>query len=448
MSDTDVVVFIDALSPRELNGFLEEIHKGEMDADVPRVTPRVMSSIYTGLNPAENGMMEVSKFGGEQTTRPRKSTFIDQAVRDGQRVLAMGMPFSIPFQSGNEGSILHGDALQGASQTVPQEGAQLVNVPAPASDMIRDHPDTTYSSFLDQTRNFFTRAKEVMRHQEFDVVFLGYRLVDSYCHFQHTETRNGKPYRQHLIDHIQSLLSEIDNQIDGDLMFFSDHGQTELTHTFRVNRWLKQEGWLDYKVDYDFIDTLTEYQGGEMHPVNERVENQFTFGRPGVKLIEENSQVVCADPFDSCLTLLVDRKDFNEEKFREELMDTGMYRSVKYKWELYDEDADFYESVPDIIPDRKEGVFVSGNLHENPIGMGYYRTGVHDREACFGATKELNIPDKETIKPEDMYDIITDFIGLEVTESPLQPEQVKQWTKDEVELAHENIEAQLGGDTK
>ncbi|MFB6191636.1 MAG: alkaline phosphatase family protein, partial [Candidatus Nanohaloarchaea archaeon] len=312
------------------------------------------------------------------------------------------------------------------------------------SDMIRDHPDTTYSSFLDQTRNFFTRAKEVMRHQEFDVVFLGYRLVDSYCHFQHTETRNGKPYRQHLIDHIQSLLSEIDNQIDGDLMFFSDHGQTELTHTFRVNRWLKQNGWLDYKVDYDFIDTLTEYQGGEMHPVNERVENQFTFGRPGVKLIEENSQVVCADPFDSCLTLLVDREDFDEERFREELMSTGMYRSVKYKWELYDEDADFYESVPDIIPDRKEGVFVSGNLHDNPIGMGYYRTGVHDRGACFGATKELNIPDKETIKPEDMYDIITDFIGLEVTEAPLQPEQVKQWTKDEVELAHENIEAQLG----
>lgn len=441
MSDngTDVVVFIDALAPRELEGFLEDIYQGDMDADVPRVTPRVMSSIYTGLDPAENGMMAVSKHGGEQTTRPKKSTFIDQAVREGKAVLSMGMPFSIPFQHGNPDSVLHGDALQGSNQVVPQQASNLVQVPAPASDMIKDHPDTTYSSFLDQTRNFFTRAKEVIRRQDFDTVFLGYRLVDSYCHFQHTEERNGKPYRQHLIDHIQSLLSEINAQIDGDLMFFSDHGQTKLTHTFRVNRWLAENGWLDYKVDYDFIDDLTEYQGGEQHPVNERVENQFTLGQPGVKLVEENSQVICADPFDSCLTLLVDREDFNEEKFREELMSTGMYRSVKYKWELYDEDADFYDTVPDIIPDRDEGVFVSGNLHKNPIGMGYYRTGVHDRTACFGATKTLNLPSKGTIKPEDMYDVITDFIGLEVTQSPLQEETLKNWNRKEIELAKDNI---------
>ncbi len=441
---TKVIVFIDALKPSELKGFLEEIYAGEMDADVPRVTPRVMSSIYTGLNPAENGMMEVSRFEGGQVTRPRKSTFIDQAVREGKSVLSMGMPFCIPFQNANNRSILHGDALQGESQIVPQSNANLVQVPAPSADMVKNHPDTVYSSFLDQTRNFFTRAKENIRRGDYDVVFLGYRLVDSYCHFQHTEERNGKPYRQHLIDHIQSLLSEIYAQIDGDLMFFSDHGQTELKTTFRINRWLKQNGWLDYKVDYDFIDTLEEYQGGEQHPVNERVENQFTFGRPGVKLVEENSRVVCADPFDSCLTLLCDRDEFDEEKFREELMSTGMYRSVKYKWELYDEDADFYDTVPDIIPDRAEGVFVSGNLHRNPVGMGYYRTGVHDKNACFGATKELNIPDKDVIKPEDMYGIITDFFGLEVTESPLQMEQVKQWTRDEVELAQRNISQALG----
>ncbi|MFB6159089.1 MAG: hypothetical protein ABEJ95_05560 [Candidatus Nanohalobium sp.] len=359
-------------------------------------------------------------------------------------VLSMGMPFSVPFQVGNEGSILHGDALQGANQVVPQQASNLVQVPAPSADMIKDHPDTVYSSFLDQTRQYFLRAKENIRQGDFDTVFIGYRLVDSYCHFQHTEERNGKPYRQHLIDHIQSLLKEIHNQIDGDLMFFSDHGQTELTHTFRVNRWLAENGYLKYKVDYDFIDDLTEYQGGEQHPVNERVENQITFGQPGVKLDQENSKVVCADPFDSCLTLLCDRDDFDEEKFREELMDTGMYRSVKYKWELYDEDADFYHTVPDIIPDRAEGVFVSGNLHKNPIGMGYYRTGVHDREACFGATRELAVPDKETIKPEDMYDIITDFIGLEVTESPLQEQQLKQWTDEELELVRKKMNDSLG----
>ncbi|MBC5792498.1 MAG: alkaline phosphatase family protein [Nanohaloarchaea archaeon] len=442
---TDVVVFIDALSPRELEGFLEENYQGNMDADVPRVTPRVMSSIYTGLSPAENGMMSISKEGGEDATRPKKSTFIDQAVREGKKVLSMGMPFSVPFkidsvEAEEFESLLQGGALQGESYTLPGQASDILNVPAPSADMIKDHPDTTYSSFLDQTRQFFLRAKENIRRDDFDVVFLGYRLVDSYCHFQHTEERNGKPYRQHLIDNVQSLLKEIDNQIDGDLMFFSDHGQTELTDTFRVNKWLKENGWLDYRVDYDFIDDLTKYQQGEKHPVNERVENQVTLNQPGVRLDEENSKVVCSDPFDSCLTLLCDREDFDEEKFREELMSTGMYRSVKYKWEIYDEDADFYETVPDIIPDRAEGVFVSGNLHKNPIGMGYYRTGVHDRTACFGATKKLNISDKEEIKPEDMYDVITDFIDLELTEPPLDEQDINGWNDEEVKLARKRLE--------
>ncbi|MFB6196730.1 MAG: hypothetical protein ABEI52_00460, partial [Halobacteriaceae archaeon] len=65
---TDAIIFIDALSPRETTGVLDEWERGEMDAGTPRVTPRVMSSIYTGLNPAENGMMSVSKHGGADTT--------------------------------------------------------------------------------------------------------------------------------------------------------------------------------------------------------------------------------------------------------------------------------------------------------------------------------------------------------------------------------------------
>ncbi|MDY6774125.1 MAG: hypothetical protein SVS85_02895, partial [Candidatus Nanohaloarchaea archaeon] len=112
---------------------------------------------------------------------------------------------------------------------------------------------------------------------------------------------------------------------------------------------------------------------------------------------------------------------------------------------LYDEDADFYETVPDVIPDRAEGVFVSGNLHKNPIGMGYYRTGVHNRDACFGATKELEIPDKE-VKPEDMYDTITDFLDLEVTQSPVQEQQIKQWTKEELDLVREQLNSKAGVD--
>lgn len=401
------------------------------------LSTRIMSSIYTGLSPAENGMMAVSKYGGKDTTRPERSTFIDQMVRDNWSVLAMGMPFSIPFRSVNPESILHGDALQD-QQVVPEQMGNLVVTPAPEADMVSDHPDRVYASFRDQTRQYFTKFKEALRYVEPDVGFIGTRLVDSYCHFQHTETRDGQTYREHLIEVIAQFAQEIYDKIDGDVFFFSDHGQTELTDTFYVNKWLSENGYLDVKVDTDFIDDLQQYQQGEQHPIDTRIENQVTIGQPGVVVDHESSSVICSDPFDSCLTLLEDRDSFDEEQFRQDLMETGLYRSVDYKWEMYDEQAQYYDTVPDIIPDRDEGVFVSGNVHPEPIGMGYHRTGVHDRTACFGSTRELDLPDGQ-ILPEDMYDIITNFVGFDGQPSPVEDEQVQQMTEEEALQAMQKI---------
>lgn len=441
---TDVVVFIDALSPRELGGVLNEWCQGHMDSGVPRVTPRVMSSIYTGLPPEENGMLEVSRHGGENVGRPRASTIMEQAVRSGKRVLSMGMPFCVPWQvtadelvvTGRP-SVLHGDAMQ-EDHTVPNTLEALVRVPPPQADYINDHPDVVYGSAEDHTWSYFSRFKETLRAVKPDVAFVGYRLIDSYCHFQHTEQRDGRPYRRHLIEVVAHLLERIDRHVDGDVMFFSDHGQTELTDVFRVNAWLRERGWLDYKVDYDFVDTFTEYQEGEQHPVDRRVENQLVFGQPGVTLNEGESVAVSADPFDSCLTLLCDRDGFDEEALRDDLMATGMYRSVDYKWELYDEGARFYDRMPDVIPDRAEGVFVSGNLHREPIGMGYYRTGVHDRTACYGATRPLDAPDD--LNPEGMYHVLRDFIGLETVPSPVAQDQLETMTDEEMTDLRRSLE--------
>jgi hypothetical protein len=440
---TDVVMFLDALSPRELTGILSDIEQGKMDSGTPRVTPRVMSSIYTGLPPSENGMMAVSRYGGSDASRPVKSTFIDKLTREGGSVLSMGMPFCIPFQSSNSESILNGQAIQGEEHTVPQNAERLVGTSAPVSDMISDHPDRVYASFRDNTASYFNRFKEAIREVNPDCAFLGYRLIDSYCHFNHTESRGGATYREHLIDDVASLVERVYNQIDGDILFFSDHGQTEMTDVFRVNRWLKDKGYLSYKVDYDFIDTFESVMGGESHPAAERVENQITFNSPGVTIDHENSDIICADAFDSCLTLLTDREDFDHVSFRDDLLSTGMYRSVDYRWEEYDEDDDLYETVPHVLPDRDEGVFVSGNIHKNPIGMGYYRSGVHDYTACFGSTAELDVPKGRgrggMVTPEQMYSVITDFVGLEVTQSPVSVDGFKRYTDREMSLIRKEV---------
>ena len=438
---TDVVVFIDALSPRELRGVLSEWHQGSMDASVPRVTPRVLSSIYTGQSPANNGMMSVSRYGEDGASRPSLSTFIDRLVAADWSVLSAGMPFTIPFRSTNERSLLHGTGVGGQEQCLPEDAASWLTLPAPDGDMIREHPDTVYASFHDQTKAKFHLFKENIRRAKPDVAFLGYRLIDSYCHFQHTENRRGQPYREHLIETVAGLLDRIERQVAGDVLFFSDHGQTELTNTFRVNRWLAEKGYLEYDVDRDFLDTVQ--QRGADSPQSPPVSNQVSIGQMGVSIDEQASDVVCDDPFDGCLDLLTDPASFDTEDFREDLLGTGLFRSVEYKWEKYDVDAHHYDTVPDVLPDRDEGVFVSGNVHPEPIGMGYHRTGVHDYTACFGATCELEIPSgngrEGYITPEQMHDVICDFVGLDEPPSPVTKADANQMTPEEASKAIDAI---------
>lgn len=441
---TDVIVFLDALSPREVgNGFISDITQGKLDAGTPRVTPRVMSSIYTGLPPERNGLLEVSKYGGEMSSRPRKSTFIEQALREDNNVLCVGMPFCIPFNTNQDGSLLHGTAMGGNQHVIPNNMNRVANLPSPAADMVEDNPGYTYNSFRDQVISQIRMFKEGLRRWSFDVGILGIRLVDSYCHFQHTEKGpDGELFRHKLIDNIDEGLKSIYNEISGDLFVFSDHGQTTLETVFRINLWLQEEGYMEYKADIEFIDQLDEYVNeGEDHPVDVRVENQFSSRSPGVVIDEEKSQVVCDDPFDSCLTLLCDREEFDEDQFRRDLLSTGLYRSVDYKWEIYDEDGEYYDLMPDIIPDRGEGVFVSGNLHPEPIGMGWYRTGVHDKYGCYGSTTQLSASGEVT--PEQLYSVIKDFIGIEGEVSPLDPQAVRQFTQQELESAYNDIKEQM-----
>ncbi|MDY6774017.1 MAG: alkaline phosphatase family protein, partial [Candidatus Nanohaloarchaea archaeon] len=279
MEDTKWVVFIDSLSPRDLSRteFLQNSMKGKMHATAPRVTPRVMSSIYTGLDPAENGMMRSQMFGVEDATRPQQTTVMERAMANDMDVLSLYMPFSIPMNL-HSGSAGIGTAMGGQQSAGPQQMIPQMTVPGPQGDLIGDQRhDIVFDHFVDYTTQLFSTARTLAPN--YDVVFIGFRLIDSYCHFQYDCNEEGRGagqgnrYRDKLAEVIDIQLQQLLPR--GDVLWFSDHGATKKKETFYINQWLKEKGYLTYEVDTDFIDQAKEYgmMQGEQHPVNVRVEN-------------------------------------------------------------------------------------------------------------------------------------------------------------------------------
>lgn len=417
MSDTKFVVFIDALSPNDMSraDFLPSTMKGEVEIPPPRVTPRVLSSVYTGLDPAETGIMAKHAHGEKDADRPEQTTVMEKAQVAGNDVLNLYMPYCVPQRNRNGSAGIATAA--GEPSVSPEEASNELVVPGPAGELLGEpRHDISFDYMVDYANALFSTARTLSPN--YDIVFIGFRIIDSYCHFQfdmgvdgrHADV--GERYRDRLTEVVDIQLQQLEPR--GDVLWFSDHGATEMTEVFRVNKWLSEKGYLDYDIDLEFREKAREFDlmHDVQHPSVAPVNNQFVPGQPGVSL-SEDSQAICSDRYDSCITLL---DESIEQELVDELASLDQYRGVYTRDDLYDEDARHFNEAPHIIPDRDKGVFVSGNVHPDPIGMGWHRTGVHDKWGCYGTTDGTG---GGTVSPEELNGVLERFLGIEGATNPL-----------------------------
>jgi len=89
-----VIVFIDALNPEETSGFLEDTYQGRIKCHVPRVTPTILGSIYTGTTPGQHRLVRATPLNQQPIQRPNKETFFE-SLSQKARVLSYMMPFTM-----------------------------------------------------------------------------------------------------------------------------------------------------------------------------------------------------------------------------------------------------------------------------------------------------------------------------------------------------------------
>lgn len=442
--DTKFVIFLDSFGHGDLehtDWIRGHCHDGTLDAGTPYVTPKVLGEIYTGTNPAEHGLPAVSRYDTDPRGRPTNATLPELAAESGafDAVLQYRLPFIVPpdCQATDCEYVAFSQAM-GQQAAIPStQEAQLVQ-PGPAGNISRpeEHADVAFDARVDYTQQLFGAARNLAQGRGFDVVFISYRLLDSYCHYDFDKPEDdGRTYRDR-------LLVEVDRQARmcynlGDVFVFGDHGARGLEDVFRINRWLLDRGYLDVDLDFDFIESARAY--GVLDETDGPGETLLT-NTPGVDVNEAASVAISDDPFSSGLTLLEGATPDSVADLVNDLRATDAIETVSQtgptstmvdlttvenntatigdvELDTLGWEGPYIEECPDLYPRRAPGVFVSGNLHPEKGGDELTRSGVHHPIGNWGGTaytEPLGAERSEPINPRELFHVIGQaYLGLE-----------------------------------
>jgi len=403
-----VIIFLDALKPEEVLGFLDETCQGKIKCHVPRVTPTILGSIYTGTTPGQHGLVRATPFNQQPIQRPNKETFFE-SLSQKARVLSYMMPFTVNVNVQN-GVI----AQSGVSGSVNVNQPALM-IPRAPVNMGKSDPEKSFDSFVDHARIVFSTARELIRMDVSDIFFLSYRNLDSFTHWFY-----DGDFRERLIEYVAHEVREIDMMgSEIEIVWFSDHGGTEADTVIRINKWLQEKGYLDlqileekHKRQVQRQEQQAEEQGQE-GPYTDQIDVQAPYVQVGT-----DSKFICTDAFDVCIDSFQDTTEKEIKDLINELRGTGWFDHVHDREDFYPESPDD-GSIPRIIPDRKEGILASGNVHpEIPVKteglpsdehdtVVNSRNGDHSPFGAFGGTRDLKLAN--TIDPEDLHSAINKF---------------------------------------
>jgi len=400
-----VIFFLDALDPRECVDFLKDSKQGRVISGVPRVTPPVIGSFLTGKSPGQHGLLRPTPLYKPPIQRPKGDTIIDLVATRG-RVLSYLMPFTLGVSPPN--TIIAQCGMGGAAN-IPNP---VFAMPRVNFEPTRANPEQMLHSYIDATRNVCATIRQMIRNNRADCYFISLRDIDAFTHWYYEGD-----YRQRLIEYIALEVEEftvLGNDLD--LFWFSDHGGCPQTGRFEINRWLINKGYLDIT----FLEKRHKIQMDRIESDGDKAyRDQVGIATPFVQ-IREDSKFVSADAFDACVDVIGNATEAEIEKLRRELMDTGYFKAVYRKKELFGEECD--SDLPEIIPDRKEGLVVSGNVHpraeaEDCDSIVAHRTGDHSPFGCYGGNVKIEGGD---LHPWDLFNVVEEMTrDMKTEEQPV-----------------------------
>jgi len=426
------VIFLDALDHRELSGWLARNYQGKIKTPPTRVTPAILGSVYTGKSPGEHGLVRPTPLYRNNYQKPDGELIMEKLSKKA-RVLSWDMPFTMGMRLEKGTAAQQGLANNGNAPPVLFLPQPPINMGNAVND--GEQAEKYFQSFVDRARGLFSTARQLMRANAADIFFLSFRNLDSLTHWCYEED-----YRHRLIQYLSLELSEFEMMGDEvQVIYFSDHGGVPATNVFRINKWLAEKGYLKLSVhEKRHREQIEAMEENGQKPWRDQIDLQS----PLVQV--DDYLAYSADAFDSCIDVNPDASQRDIGALVEDLKSTGAFDNVYRKEELYP-DSERNGKLPAIIPERKLGVLVSGNVHPEVPVWGFTdhhtvvntRSGDHSKFGCFGGTVELDAG--ELITSEEFHGVIENFCR-DVTESGTGSEKQETLTPNEKEEVRKRLE--------
>ena len=114
------------------------------------------------------------------------------------------------------------------------------------------------SAFINDAKETVAARHKTFRHylqkDDWDLFFGVYMTTDRVNHFLFGDYETDGEYADEFLEFYRTLdayIGEIRQLLDAEttLIVASDHGFTHLTHEVYLNKWLEEEGWLEYATD-------------------------------------------------------------------------------------------------------------------------------------------------------------------------------------------------------
>ena len=372
----------------EAQGTLKEIR-----SVYPTVSNVAWSAFQTGVNPGGFGVFGFVELKPDfdlyipNATHLKAPTIWRKLSEAGRRVVALSVPMTYPAPS-VKGLLVSGFLAPRLDEEAVS-GPDVLPKLRKTSYEIDIDPSVAHQSLerfqADLTRVSRARQKTalaLMESEKWDLFFVHVMDTDRVNHFiwkyqREPESREGRFFFE-FYEQIDAFLGEVADRLDKgtELMILSDHGFCDLRWEFQLNRWLREEGYLDCQ---------------------NRPEEMFRAVRPGsvaLALVPGRVHILTESRWKGGGV-----PDAQYESVRAELMaklraithpDTGerVCRQVMAKEDVFS--GPHVENAPDIVIDPCDGYDLKAKLGDGELFTRGVINGMHTcRDAILLASEGL-----------------------------------------------------------
>ena len=356
-------------------GVFKQIH-----SVYPTVSNVAWASFQTGKNPGEFGVFGFAELSPDfDLSIPNRNDLraetIWQKMSDrGRPFVALSVPMTYPAPKVN-GLVVSGflaPKLDARAVSRPEALEKLA-----ATEYEIDIDPAVAAKSLDRFQQDLERVNAARRRtvlalmetEEWDLFVAHVMETDRINHFmwnyQHEpQSQRGKRFLD-FYSSIDSFIGELAERLEGDakLLILSDHGFCGLRWEFQLNRWLKEQGYLDYENDPAKMFKAVRAGSKAVALVPGRVhiltEARWRGGgvRPG--------------GYDAFRSELMDRL----REIRHPETDEVVCRGVMKKEEAFV--GPYVDFAPDIVIDPCDGYDLKAKLGEGPLFEHDHLDGMH-----------------------------------------------------------------------